>query len=84
SKGCHQSLGLLKLKDFLGFVYDIFLGIRFHHKAPIDLIQPLIQRKSGSELVTADGATEDLVTAAATAKAAATESVAVEAVTAEH
>ncbi|MFP4100128.1 beta-carotene hydroxylase [Coleofasciculus sp.] len=31
-KGCHQSLGLLKGKDFLSFVYDIFLGIRFHHK----------------------------------------------------
>lgn len=30
-KGSHQSLGLLKGKDFLGFVYDIFLGIRFHH-----------------------------------------------------
>jgi beta-carotene hydroxylase len=37
-KGCHQSLGLLQGKDFLHFVYDIFLGIRFHHKteAPID------------------------------------------------
>jgi beta-carotene hydroxylase len=33
SKGCHQSLGLLQGKDFLHFVYDIFLGIRFHHKA---------------------------------------------------
>ncbi|MBZ8182912.1 beta-carotene hydroxylase [Oscillatoria salina] len=32
SKGCHQSLGLLKFKDFCGFVYDIFLGIRFHRK----------------------------------------------------
>ena len=30
-KGCHQSLGLLKGKDFLSFVYDIFLGIRLHH-----------------------------------------------------
>lgn len=29
-----QSLGLLKLNDFGGFVYDIFLGIRFHgHKS---------------------------------------------------
>ena len=28
-----QSLGLLKLNDFGGFLYDIFLGIRFHgHK----------------------------------------------------
>lgn len=33
SKGCHQSLGLLKGKDFLQFVYDVFLGIRFHHKS---------------------------------------------------
>ena len=30
-KGCHQSLGLLKGKDFWSFVYDIFLGIRLHH-----------------------------------------------------
>jgi len=29
-KGCHQSLGLLKGKDFFGFIYDVFLGIRFH------------------------------------------------------
>jgi len=32
-KGCPQSLGLLQKKDFFGFVYDIFLGIRFHHKS---------------------------------------------------
>ena len=32
SKGCHQSLGLLQGKDFLSFLYDIFLGIRLHHK----------------------------------------------------
>lgn len=33
-KGCHQSLGLLQGKDFRSFVYDIFLGIRFHkHKS---------------------------------------------------
>ena len=31
-KGSHQSLGLLQGKDFLSFVYDIFLGIRFHRK----------------------------------------------------
>lgn len=30
-KGSPQSIGLLK-EDFLGFVYDIFLGIRLHHK----------------------------------------------------
>jgi len=30
SKGCHQSLGLLKPRDFINFVYDVFLGIRFH------------------------------------------------------
>lgn len=33
AKGCHQSLGLLKAKDFLNFVYDLFLGIRLHHGA---------------------------------------------------
>ncbi|MDY6804972.1 MAG: fatty acid desaturase [Cyanobacteriota bacterium] len=33
AKGSPQSLGLLKGKDFWGFIYDIFLGIRFHgHK----------------------------------------------------
>ncbi|MBD0263739.1 MAG: fatty acid desaturase [Tolypothrix sp. Co-bin9] len=31
-KGCHQTSGLLQKKDFFEFVYDIFLGIRFHHK----------------------------------------------------
>lgn len=30
AKGCYQSLGLLQGKDFLGFLYDVFLGIRFH------------------------------------------------------
>ena len=30
-KNCYQSLGLLAgKKDFFGFIYDIFLGIRFH------------------------------------------------------
>ncbi|MBV8885359.1 MAG: fatty acid desaturase [Chroococcidiopsidaceae cyanobacterium CP_BM_RX_35] len=33
TKGCYQSLGLLQGKDFLSFLYDIFLGIRFH-RAP--------------------------------------------------
>ncbi len=32
AKGCDQSLGLLKGKSFLSFVYDVFLGIRFHGK----------------------------------------------------
>lgn len=32
AKGCHQSLGLLEGKSFWSFVYDIFLGIRLHHK----------------------------------------------------
>ncbi|MGB3572506.1 MAG: beta-carotene hydroxylase [Phormidesmis sp.] len=31
-KGSPQSLGLMQTKDFLGFMYDLFLGIRFHHK----------------------------------------------------
>jgi beta-carotene hydroxylase len=30
-KGSPQSLGLWQGKDFLGFVYDIFLGIRLNH-----------------------------------------------------
>lgn len=30
AKGCDQSLGLLKSKNFWNFLYDIFLGIRFH------------------------------------------------------
>ncbi len=32
AKGCEQSLGLLEWKNFWGFLYDVFLGIRFHHK----------------------------------------------------
>ncbi|MGK7892629.1 MAG: beta-carotene hydroxylase [Xenococcus sp. (in: cyanobacteria)] len=31
-KGCDQSLGLFQGKNFWSFLYDIFLGIRFHHK----------------------------------------------------
>lgn len=34
AKGSPQCLGLLQGKDFLHFVYDIFLGIRFHHSKP--------------------------------------------------
>jgi beta-carotene hydroxylase len=33
AKGCHQTLGLLKGKDFWSFLYDVFLGIRFHGHA---------------------------------------------------
>jgi beta-carotene hydroxylase len=37
AKGCYQSLGLLRGKDFWSFLYDIFLGIRFHHsRSPLD------------------------------------------------
>jgi beta-carotene hydroxylase len=32
AKGCDQSLGLLEGKNFWSFLYDVFLGIRFHHK----------------------------------------------------
>ncbi|OKH12029.1 beta-carotene hydroxylase [Fischerella major NIES-592] len=35
-KGCYQSLGLLQKKDFFDFLYDIFLGIRFHRKKPTE------------------------------------------------
>ena len=31
AKGCDQSLGLSNPKHFGSFLYDIFLGIRFHH-----------------------------------------------------
>ncbi len=45
SRGAHQSLGILKTwKDFTGFVYDIFLGIRFHGHPP----QPVPQSVSPS------------------------------------
>jgi beta-carotene hydroxylase len=30
AKGCEQSLGLLQKKNFCSFLYDVFLGIRFH------------------------------------------------------
>ena len=30
AKGCEQSLGLLQGKSFWSFIYDVFLGIRFH------------------------------------------------------
>jgi beta-carotene hydroxylase len=45
AKGSKQSIGLLK-EDFLGFVYDIFLGIRFHPKSshsesPLPLPEPV-------------------------------------------
>lgn len=36
-KGCEQSLGLLKAKNFWSFLYDVFLGIRFHHKKTSEL-----------------------------------------------
>ncbi|MBE9206350.1 fatty acid desaturase [Nostoc sp. LEGE 06077] len=35
-KGCYQTSGLSQKKDFFEFVYDIFLGIRFHHHKPTD------------------------------------------------
>ncbi len=47
AKGCHQTVGLLK-EDFLGFLYDVFLGIRLHHPSeeasidPVDLAETSI------------------------------------------
>jgi beta-carotene hydroxylase len=32
AKGSPQTLGILQGKDFWGFLYDVFLGIRFHHR----------------------------------------------------
>lgn len=34
SKGCDQTLGLLKARDFCNFLYDLVLGIRFHRHTP--------------------------------------------------
>jgi beta-carotene hydroxylase len=31
-KGCEQSLGIFQSKNFWSFLYDVFLGIRFHKK----------------------------------------------------
>lgn len=41
AKQCHQTLGILqKEKDFWNFIYDVFLGIRFHgHKKPAQLVE---------------------------------------------
>jgi beta-carotene hydroxylase len=30
-KGSPQTSGLLQKKDFFEFVYDVFIGIHFHH-----------------------------------------------------
>jgi beta-carotene hydroxylase len=38
-KGCCQSLGLLERKNFWSFLYDVFLGIRFHGKLPFQAIK---------------------------------------------
>jgi beta-carotene hydroxylase len=32
-KGCYQTLGLLERKSFWSFLYDVFIGIRFHSKS---------------------------------------------------
>ncbi|MEO0488593.1 MAG: beta-carotene hydroxylase [Cyanobacteria bacterium J06659_2] len=37
-KGSPQSLGLLQGKDFFEFLYDLFLGIRVHHKQPFSFL----------------------------------------------
>lgn len=34
AKGCEQTLGLLQGKSFWSFIYDLFLGIRFHRENP--------------------------------------------------
>lgn len=35
AKGSPQTLGILQGKDFWSFLYDVFLGIRFHHKSGV-------------------------------------------------
>jgi beta-carotene hydroxylase len=51
AKGSKQSIGLLK-EDFLGFIYDIFLGIRFHHtssvETPAEELNPLVTTQEES------------------------------------
>lgn len=57
-KGCHQTLGLLKIQDFLGFVYDVFLGIRPHAKpaqAATTAVDGAVQN-TGSSVETTVGA----------------------------
>lgn len=55
-KGSHQSLGIFESeKDFLGFLYDIFLGIRFHKgrraKNPITVPDTIPAEMTAEELV---------------------------------
>lgn len=35
AKGSPQTLGVFQGKDFWSFLYDVFLGIRFHHKSRV-------------------------------------------------
>jgi hypothetical protein len=64
SKGCHQSLGLLQGKDFLHFIYDVFLGIRFHHK-PAPTLNPIADHSStvigGSSCGEEEGSKEEAI-----------------------
>lgn len=58
AKGCHQSLGLLEGKSFLSFLYDLFLGIRFHAKHEAQ--ETALADKADSELaVTAGGSSPE-------------------------
>jgi beta-carotene hydroxylase len=51
AKGCHQTLGIFKGKDFCSFLYDIFLGIRFHsHKSPEDLSKAYLKDQVSSSM----------------------------------
>jgi beta-carotene hydroxylase len=54
-KGCHQSLGIWG-KDFWSFLYDVFLGIRFHRHQPHPEL-PLIDKEDIPELETAIAST---------------------------
>jgi beta-carotene hydroxylase len=38
AKGCYLSLGLLQHKSFWNFLYDVFLGIRFHRRSQPNLV----------------------------------------------
>ena len=48
AKGCDQCLGLLQRKNFWSFLYDVFLGIRFHRHSP-QLVTESSELQSGIE-----------------------------------
>ena len=41
AKGCKQTLGIFQGRDFWQFLYDVFIGIHWHHKS--EAIAPVLQ-----------------------------------------